>query len=128
MDNVEQQQQQRLRHQNDLETRERLLENEMRSFENLGFHDGYHDGKQSVVQNAFDCNYQKAFEQNFALSTLKGVAQALKSSARQSQNTSALKALKFDDINEIECIKTVLIDICNENKFNILAHYVSQIH
>lgn len=64
----------------DLKSREKLLDNEMRAFRNRGFHDGYDDGKKAVVQEAFDAGYQKAFEENFILSTLKGVAQALKTS------------------------------------------------
>lgn len=61
----------------DKKTRDKILENELRSFRNRGFHDGYDEGKKAVIQNAFDNGYQKAFEQNFILSTLKGVAQAL---------------------------------------------------
>lgn len=61
--------------------RQRMLSNELRSFKNRGFHDGYDEGKKQVIQEAFDSGYQKAFEKNFALSTLKGVAQALRSSS-----------------------------------------------
>lgn len=61
----------------DKKTRDKILENEMRSFRNRGFHDGYDEGKKIIIQNAFDNGYQKAFEQNFILSTLRGVAQAL---------------------------------------------------
>lgn len=64
----------------DKKTRDNLFKNEIRSFRNRAFHDGYDDGKNAVIQKAFDDGYQKAFEQNFILSTLKGVAQALKSS------------------------------------------------
>lgn len=60
--------------------RERMLGNEMRAFKNRGFHDGYDEGKKAVIQKAFDSGYQEAFERNFALSTLRGVAQALRSS------------------------------------------------
>lgn len=64
----------------DYNTREKMVKNEMRSFRNRGFHDGYDEGKKAVIQQAFDTGYQKAFEQNFILSTLKGIAHALKSS------------------------------------------------
>lgn len=64
----------------DIGTREMMITNEMRSFKNRGFHDGYDEGKNSTIQGAFDTGYRKAFEQNFILSTLKGVAHALKSS------------------------------------------------
>lgn len=70
----------------DLKSREKLLDNEMRAFRNRGFHDGYDDGKKAVVQEAFDAGYQKAFEENFILSTLKGVAQALKTSYNLNKN------------------------------------------
>lgn len=72
----------------DLKTREQILDNEMRSFHNRGFHDGYDEGKKIVLQKAFDAGYQKAFEQNFVLSTLKGVAHALKSSYNLSRSSS----------------------------------------
>lgn len=64
----------------DLKTRQRLVENEMRSFKTRGFHDGYDEGVKRTSQKAFDAGYKKAFEQNFILSTLKGVAHALQSS------------------------------------------------
>jgi len=64
----------------DSKTRDRLIENDLRSFKNRGFHDGYDDGRKSVAQDAFDAGYKKAFEQSFILSTLKGVAQTLKTS------------------------------------------------
>lgn len=139
----------------DSKTRERILENEMRSFRNAGFHDGYDEGKRSVIQGAFDDGYQKAFEQNFILSTLKGVAHALKSSYNltinsktssttstpspttsritinndniSSNHLSILESMKFDDAGDIESIKNDLIRICRENRLEILAHYVSQI-
>lgn len=105
----------------DLGAREMMLTNEMRSFKNRGFHDGYDEGKSSTVQAAFDSGYKKAFERNFILSTLKGVAQALKTSYNLSNN------MKFDDASEIETIKNDLVKICRENRLEILAHYVSQI-
>lgn len=66
--------------------RDKLLDNEMRSYRNRGFHDGYDEGKKAVIQEAFDTGYKKAFEQNFILSTLKGVASALKSSYNLNQS------------------------------------------
>lgn len=63
-----------------------MLGNELRAFKNRGFHDGYDEGKKAVIQEAFDSGYQKAFERSFALNTLKGVAQALRSSFNLSQN------------------------------------------
>lgn len=62
------------------QVRDTLLTNELRSFNSRGFHDGYDDGKKSSSQQNFDLGYKKAFEQQFILSTLKGVAEALKSS------------------------------------------------
>lgn len=73
----------------DLESREKLIDNEMRSFKNRGFHDGYDEGKKATAQDAFDSGYQKAFEQNFILSTLRGVAQALKSSYNLNNQTTS---------------------------------------
>ena len=98
-------------------TREALLNNELRSFNNRGFHDGYDDGKKSTSQQNFDLGYKKAFEQTFILATLKGVAEALKTS----------DTMKFDDPNDIETIKDTLIKICRKSGLEILAHYVSQI-
>lgn len=89
-------------------TRESLLNNEMRSFKNRGFHDGYDDGKRSSIQEAFDSGYQKAFEQNFVLSTLKGVAQALKSSynLNQNQNDSAINSRPTSTISTTSTTST----------------------
>lgn len=76
----------------DLKTRKKILDNETRSFKNRGFHDGYTDGKNAVIQESFDTGYQKAFEQNFILSTLKGVAHALQSSYNLKNPTSAISS------------------------------------
>lgn len=117
-------------------TRSRLLDNEMRSFKNRAFHDGYDEAKGAVLQEAFDSSYKKAFEQNFILSTLKGVASALKTSGFSSNSVSVnissnhlslLDSMKFDGSGDIESIKKDLITICRENRLEILAHYVSQI-
>lgn len=115
----------------DLKTREKILDNEMRSFKNRGFHDGYTDGKKAIIQDSFDNGYKKAFEQNFILSTLKGVANALQSSYNlsniniSSNHLSKLESMKFDNAGDIESIKEDLIKICRENRLEILAHYVS---
>lgn len=71
----------------DLETREKLLGNEVRGIRNRGFHDGYEKGKKSTIQKSFDSGYKKAFGQNFALSTLKGVAEALKNTLELRQSS-----------------------------------------
>ena len=60
--------------------RDKLIVNEMISVRNRGFHDGYDEGKQKTMQKSLDAGYERAFERNFILSTLKGVATALKSS------------------------------------------------
>lgn len=107
-----------------------MLGNELRAFKNRGFHDGFDEGKNAVIQEAFDSGYQKAFERNFALSTLKGVAHALRSSVTLSQShqvLSTLESMKFDNSSDIESIKSDLIKICRDNRLEILAHYVSQI-
>lgn len=75
-------------HDSPTDVRDKLLDNDMRSFKNRGFHDGYDEGKKMVLQEAFDKGYKKAFEQNFILSTLKGVANALKSSYNLNQRQS----------------------------------------
>lgn len=113
-----------------LTTRDQLLDNEMRPFKNRGFHDGYDVGKRIVLQDAFDSGYKKAFEQNFILSTLKGVASALKSNYNiniSSNHLSLLNSMKFDGSSDSESIKKDLIAICRENRLEVLAHYVSQV-
>lgn len=113
-----------------LKSRQRMLANEMRSIRNHGFHNGYDEGQASVVQESFDTGYEKSFEQNFILSTLKGVAEALVGSNRYSisdQHISMLKSMKFDNAGDIESIKKDLINICRRNRLEILAHYVSQV-
>lgn len=121
--------------------RNTLIDNEMRSFKNRGFHDGYDDGKKAVIKQAFDTGYKKAFEQNFILSTLKGVASALRTSYNSasssstngvnvnisSKHLSILESMKFDGTTDIESIKKDLIKVCRENRLEILAHYVSEI-
>lgn len=114
----------------DLETREKLLNNDLRSHTNRGFHDGYDEAKTDKLQEAFDVGYKKAFEQNFVLSTLKGVAQALILDKINFKititNLAILESMNFDNPDEIESIKENLIRICRENRLEILAHYVSQ--
>lgn len=73
---------------NNRNRQQNLITNEMRSFNKRGFHDGYDEGKLSTSQNAFDEGYKESFEQNFILFTLKGVAQALKSSHNIKNNTN----------------------------------------
>lgn len=70
----------------DISSRETMLTNEMRSIKNRHFHDGYDNGKNTTIQKAFDTGYKKAFEKNFILTTLKGVAHALKSSQNLNSN------------------------------------------
>lgn len=60
-------------------SREVMLNNEMRSMRNHGFHDGYDEGRQSVIQEAFDTGYKRAYEQSFIQGMLKGAAHALRS-------------------------------------------------
>lgn len=113
------------------EDNKKMISNELRSMRNHGFHDGYDEGKKVVIQEAFDTGYKKAFEENFILSTLKGVAHALKSSYNHvniSRNhLSILESMKFDNASDIEIIKSDLIKICRENRLEILAHYVSHV-
>jgi len=133
----------------DLSPKERgkLLNNEMRSFKNRGFHDGYDKGKETTIQESFDTGYKKAFELNFILSTLRGVANALKSSNNLKRQTTIynqknhnvvnlrisenhlylLESMKFDGTTDVESLKGDLIKICRENRLEILAHYVSQV-
>lgn len=103
------------------------MDKEMRAFKNRGFHEGHDEGKGAKLQEAFDSGYKKAFEQNFILSTLKGVASALKTSYISTNHRGLLDSMKFDGSIDNEALKRDLITICRENRLEILAHYVSQI-